>query len=127
MFANHFISHKLSLLCISCTKMKRGFGFDKILVLSIVQAKENSRTFSRFNPPFRKVLVRRNLFFDHLNADCSPVDPCSVLLALLLDLLVTILMLPSVMWVKRLLSRVQSCLRNTETSTVTVKMNSSGR
>ena len=50
-----------------------------------------------------------------------------MLLALLLDLLVTILMLPSVMWVKRLLSRVQSCLRNTETRTVTVKMNSRGR
>ena len=62
---------------------------------------------------------------DHLNDDCSPLDPCSVL-PVLLDLLVTILMLPSVMWVKRLLSRVQSCLRNTETRTVMVKMNSSG-
>ena len=48
------------------------------------------------------------------------------MLLALLDLLVTILMLPSVMWVKRLLSRVQSCLRNTETRTVMVKMNSSG-
>ena len=66
-------------------------------------------------------------FSDHLNADCSPVDPCSVLSLALLDLLVTILMLPSVMWVKRLLSRVQSCLRNTETRTVAVKMNRSGR
>ena len=74
-----------------------------------------------------KSVIISNKQFYHLNADCSPVDPCSVLLALLLDLLVTILMLPSVMWVKRLLSRVQSCLRNTETRTVTVKMNSSGR
>ena len=56
------------------------------------------------------------LIFNHyllLNAACSPDVAGSAVrwAALVTAALLTILMLPSVMWRNRLLSRVQSCLR----------------